>query len=222
MKLLAVRNIDVEGPGTFKELFEERGVKVVVVDAQAIEGASPEGYDILLILGGPMSVYQTREFPFLLKELELIRAFDKAGKKVLGVCLGAQLIARALGAKVYKGKMGKEIGWAPISTYADFKALYPEKIDVFHWHGDTFDLPPQATLLARSELYNQAFRVGNRIVGIQCHLELTQEELKKWIDAYKGELASEGIEPESLYGTAELWGKLKGYCGVFVDYFLNL
>jgi GMP synthase-like glutamine amidotransferase len=223
MKLLAAKNVEIEGLGSFKESFEKRGVEVYEIEAFKGETADPEDFDILVILGGPMGVYEEEKYPFLKYEKELIEQFYKSGKKVLGVCLGAQLIANTFGANVYKGKSGKEIGWDFIHPQDHLEITYQDEIEVFHWHGDTFDLPECAVRMASSVRYrNQAFRIGDQVVGLQFHLEITHEDLEKWIDAYRQELEAEKIPPEELVADEEKWRRLKSYADVFVDYFLKL
>jgi GMP synthase-like glutamine amidotransferase len=223
MKLLAVKNIEIEGLGNFKKSFESRGVEITEINAFKGEKAQEEDFDILLILGGPMGVYEEDKYPFLSYEKELIKKFYSSGKKILGVCLGAQLIASTFGAKVYKGKWGKEIGWDFIYPQEQLETVYQNEIEVFHWHGDTFDLPEGAVRMASSVKYkNQAFRIGTQVVGLQFHLEVTKEDIEKWIEAYKEELAEEKINPDSVRGTEEKWKRLELYCDTFINYFLNL
>lgn len=133
--------------------------------------------DFLIILGGPMGVNDEAEFPWLVREKEFIRQAIAAEKPMLGICLGAQLIANTLGAKVYPNKV-KEIGWFPIKGRKDNANpdlfQFPPSTEVFHWHGETFDLPPGAQLIASSQVcQNQAFQIGRSIIGLQCHLETT-------------------------------------------------
>lgn len=142
--------------------------------------------DWLVILGGPMSVHDERAYPWLRREKRFIESAIRARRIVLGICLGAQLIADVLGARVYANPV-KEIGWFPIqrTPQATGKAIgraLPETIDVFHWHGDTFDLPAGAVHLARSEACtNQAFVHGERVVGLQFHLETTPAGVQQLI-----------------------------------------
>jgi GMP synthase-like glutamine amidotransferase len=223
MKAIAVKNIEIEGLGTFKEALERRGVKTEETEASKGLEISPDEFDILIILGGPMGVYEEDKYPFLKQEKELIKQFHEKGKKILGVCLGAQLIANTFGAKVYKGKWGKEIGWYPVFPQNHLEIIYKDEIEVFHWHGDTFDLPEGATRLASSVKYNnQAFRIGNQVIGLQFHLEVTKEDIKNWIEVYKKELQEEGIPEENILATDEKWRRLKIYSDVFIDYFLKL
>ncbi len=137
---------------------------------------APEDIDLLIVMGGPMSVNDEKQYPWLAYEKQFLRDFIKTGKPVLGICLGAQLIAHAMGARVYKNGQ-KEIGWFPIRGIpamdgASFR--FPPSVDVFHWHGETFDLPDGATHLAKSDgCENQAFQLGRSVIGLQFHLETT-------------------------------------------------
>jgi len=223
VKLTALKNVDIEDLGTFREAFTRRGVEVE--ELKAYEGEIPETdrFDILVILGGPMGVYEEEKYPFLKEEKELIKNSLSEGKKVLGICLGAQLIVDALGSKVYKGEWGKEIGWKPVYPQDHLEMIYRDEINVFHWHGDTFELPEGAIRMASSAMYkNQAFRVGNQAVGLQFHLEVEPEGIERWIDAYREELLSENVSPDEIRSKPENWKKLKIYGDVFVEYFLKL
>ncbi len=150
-----------------------------------------EGYNALIILGGPASVYENHEY--LRDEQKLIQNSMVRKIPTLGICLGSQLLAKAAGAKVYKGSK-KEIGWYPVEITNDgmndlFNGL-KKNITVFQWHGDTYDLPTNAVTLARSKLYPvQAFKVGSA-VGIQFHLEVSKDMVMDWISQYKSELES--------------------------------
>ncbi len=147
--------------------------------------------DALIVMGGPMSVNDTAELPWLAAEKQFIRQMLSAGKPVLGICLGAQLIASALGAEVYANPE-KEIGWWPLqnkaATSADFN--FPADFSAFHWHGETFDLPTNATLLASSAACrNQAFQVGNNVIGLQFHLETTPESAAALVEHCAADLS---------------------------------
>jgi GMP synthase (glutamine-hydrolysing) len=139
-----------------------------------------EEIDWLIIMGGPMGVYDTEDYPWLVPEKAFIKSAIDAGKIVVGVCLGAQLIADVLGAKVYKNKH-REIGWFNLTRSSKainskLRNIFPQKVNTFHWHGDTFDLPENALLLVSSEAcINQAFSINNRIFGFQFHFEATLE-----------------------------------------------
>ncbi len=223
MKALAVKNAEIEGVGTFGEALERRGVKVEEAEARDGLDFYADDFDILIVLGGPMGVYEGEKFPFLEKEKKLIKQFYEKGKKILGVCLGAQLIADVFGAEVRKGEWGKEIGWYSVFPQNHLEIIYKDEIEVFHWHGDTFDLPEGAVRLASSVMYNnQAFRIGNQVVALQFHLELTREDVEKWIDVYKKEVEEAGLSREDILGDDSKWRRLKIYGDVFIDYFLKL
>jgi GMP synthase-like glutamine amidotransferase len=136
--------------------------------------------DLLIIMGGPMSVNDEKELPWLIAEKKFVRAAIDAGKPVLGICLGAQMIANVMGSKIYPNTQ-KEIGWFPITAKSTDSQYFqfPLSVTVFHWHGETFDLPKNATLLASSKVCaNQAFQMGKNVIGLQFHLETTPESLK--------------------------------------------
>lgn len=148
--------------------------------------------DLLIIMGGPMNIYEDNLYPWLAAEKRFIAAAIAAGKRVLGVCLGAQLIADVMGAKVTANAF-KEIGWFPVhkSTGANgpFAAALPESFTAFHWHGDTFNLPPGATRLAHSvACENQAFSVDDQILGLQFHLEVAPINVQTWAEQGSHEL----------------------------------
>jgi GMP synthase-like glutamine amidotransferase len=145
---------------------------------EAVNFPSPDSMDLLVIMGGPMGVYEEDRYAWLAAEKAFIRSVIDAGKKVLGICLGAQLIAEVCGAKVYPNKE-KEIGWWPIQQVineqtAPLTASLPDQFITFHWHGDTFDLPPGALhLFATSACPNQGFLLNKQVAGLQFHLEAT-------------------------------------------------
>lgn len=140
--------------------------------------------DLLVVMGGPMNIYEEADYPWLAAEKRFIEQAVIAGRRVLGICLGAQLIADVLGAKVY-ANADKEIGWFPIEKMQSAPELFsafPQRIEVFHWHGDTFDIPAGAVLAARSAgCANQAFVYDGRVVGLQFHLETTLDSAQQLI-----------------------------------------
>jgi len=152
-----------------------------------------ESFDWLIIMGGPMGVYDEEDFPFLKTEKEFIKEAVFSGKTVLGICLGAQLLACVLGAKVYKNNF-REIGWFPVSLKNDlkntlFEGFFPETTEAFHWHGDTFEIPAGAIHLASSEACpNQGFLFGEKVVGLQFHLETTPDSARALIENCGNEL----------------------------------
>lgn len=152
-------------------------------------------FDWLIILGGPMNIYEEDQYPWLIAEKQLIKQAIKEDKLVLGICLGAQLIADALGSSVYLGEH-KEIGWFPIKTteaVQQSKAFefLPSELTVFHWHGDTFELPEKAIRLAYSEsCANQAFLYGDKVLGLQFHLEVDHQGIRQMIENCASELVA--------------------------------
>lgn len=150
-----------------------------------------ERFDWLVVMGGPMNIYQYRDHPWLRAEKRVIREAVAANKRVLGVCLGAQLIADALGGKVYQNSE-KEIGWfpvAPVPEGDESPYKIPDETLVFHWHGDTFTLPPGGVWLARSEACeHQAFSVGRNVLGLQFHPEMTPDDVARIVKACADDL----------------------------------
>ena len=150
--------------------------------------------DGLIVMGGPMSVYEEDLFPWLKEEKHFIKAAIEKGKIVLGICLGSQLIAEVLGARVYPNKL-KEIGWFPVKKtkagqqHSMLKGIDPNEFTVFHWHGDTYDLPPASEHLFFTDIcQHQAFIFDNRVLGIQIHFEATNETLNEMVQNGKQEL----------------------------------
>ncbi len=199
MKALILKNIGIEGAGTFGDYLEKSGYKILTSELADGEKSpvSAEGFALVAIMGGPMSVYEEKKYPFLREELSLIEDCLKNSVKVIGFCLGAQLIARALGAKVIKNRV-KEIGWFDLHLTGEGTAepLFektPETFRVFQWHGDRFDIPETAVRLARSELCeNQAFVYKNNALALQFHLEISGEhDVETWCKRYMDELTSE-------------------------------
>lgn len=147
--------------------------------------------DFVVVMGGPMSVNDEAEFPWIAPEREFLRSVVDAGKPVLGVCLGAQLIASAMGARVVPNRT-KEIGWYPVQAVPSNDASvfrFPAELEVFHWHGETFELPAGAVRLARSDVCeNQAFQLGPAVIGLQFHLETTPESAREMVANCRDEL----------------------------------
>lgn len=196
MAVLICKNIKTEGPGTIEDYLKLKKIPYEIVDLSAGEKVTnPDEFDTLIVMGGPMSVNEADIYPYIKEEENLVRDFISKGKKVFGICLGAQIMAKALGAKVYVGPE-KEIGWYPIELTEDGLrdaliqklAIHPRvrdlwrKFKVFHWHGETFDLPEGAVRLASSELYpNQAFRYGRSAYAFQFHIEVRKEMIAEWL-----------------------------------------
>ena len=202
MRAHYLQHVPFEGLGSIEPWLREAGFEVT--HTRFFETAAlpdRDGIDLLIVMGGPMSVNDVSEFPWLVPEKQFIRDVIESGKPVLGICLGAQFVASAMGARVYRNK-AKEIGWFPIEGVAskgDSTFGFPPSMEVFHWHGETFDLPVGATRLARSVgCENQAFQLGSSVIGLQFHLETTPESARQIVAACGDELI-----PSSYVQTAE-------------------
>ena len=196
-----IQHLAFEDLGSLEDVFYQLGFRVRYFEA-GVDDLSPAlNYEgLTVILGGPIGVYETEDYPFLVDEIAGLKQRLKANKPTIGICLGAQLIAHALGAKVYAGHQ-KEIGWSQLEIKAvennPLAAL--ENVEVLHWHGDTFDLPSNATLLASSAIYpNQAFSIGNNILALQFHLEITEQSFEKWLIGHTCEIRHAGLSIPQL------------------------
>jgi GMP synthase (glutamine-hydrolysing) len=159
----------------------------------------------MVVLGGPIGAYDDNRYPTLSPLLSMIEKRVAAGLPTLGICLGAQLIARALGARVYPSPSGQaEIGWSPLTLTDAGRASPLRHLDgaqtsMLHWHGDTFDLPAGATLLASTPACrHQAFAWGKHVLGLQCHPEIRTDRFEPWLIGHASELATHGIDPRQL------------------------
>ena len=191
MRVRVFQHVSFEGLGALEPAFRKRGCEIAATRFFADDPLpAPADVDFLVAMGGPMSVNDEAALPWLAPEKEFIRRHVAAGKPFLGICLGAQLLASALGARVFPNR-DKEIGWFPIDGLpvrdpAVFR--FPATAEVFHWHGETFDLPPGAVHLARSQACeNQAFRVGAAI-GLQFHLETTPATARALVEHARAEI----------------------------------
>ena len=218
MSILFVQHVDNEGPGHFKQVLEDQEVPFLVLKAfSSMKYDLPSSCSGVIILGGPMNVYDESDYPFLREEKDFIRELIRQEIPLLGICLGAQLIAQAAGGKVFKADK-KEIGWDEVNVSTEgeddliLKGL-PKVFQVFQWHEDTFSIPPQGKrLLTAAGCPNQGFKVGTRCYGIQFHLEADAEMIAGWLQSALGDLPSNHIgiiqketeekEPECL-----MWGK---------------
>jgi GMP synthase-like glutamine amidotransferase len=201
MRVHVFQHVPFEDLGNIRPWLENRGAQLTYTRFFAAELPPVNGdIDMLIAMGGPMSVNDERAFPWLKAEKQAVREVIAENKPVLGVCLGAQLIASALGARVYRNP-AKEIGWFTIQgVYGGASAFsFPRECTVFHWHGETFDLPAGAVHLARSEACeHQAFQIKRNVIGLQFHLEMTANGLKAIVENCRGELNSERyIQPEA-------------------------
>lgn len=201
MNVLIVQHIECEGPGYLGDFLHDNGIEYEI--ARMYEGEQlPENFDVLIVLGGPMNVYEEQRYPYLKRLNTTIKNFVIMGGHYLGFCLGGQLLAKALGAKVRRNQT-KEVGNFEIQLtdggvedplFKGFEQVFP----ALEWHGDTFEIPTGAIKLVESELCaNQAFRFKNAY-GLQFHLEATPEMLAEWVKVYEDELTEEGIDAAAL------------------------
>lgn len=184
MRIHVLQHVPFEDIGSMAADFQQRGY--TVTRTHWYRGDQPpalNNFDALIVMGGPMGVHDEARYPWLIPEKALIHAAIDADKFVLGICLGAQLIAHVLGAKVFPNPQ-REIGWFPLTLQTPpaesrLGDALSEQAEVFHWHGDTFELPDNARWLASSQACaHQAFNLGNRIFGFQFHLETTEESAR--------------------------------------------
>jgi GMP synthase (glutamine-hydrolysing) len=209
-KIYVLQHHPVENLGNIADALEGAALAwqyVHVNDGQPVP-ASMKGAGGLIIMGGPMGVYQTDRYPWLRDEMRLIEDAMKLNLPVLGICLGAQILAAALGAKVDRNPAGKEIGWHPIrlsDSAKDDRLMrgLPTTMRPFHWHGDIFDLPPGAASLASSEKTPcQAFRHGDKVYGFQFHFEVTRDGVAAMAAAFAKELVRENIPADRMIAQA--------------------
>ncbi|MDD3444648.1 MAG: glutamine amidotransferase [Zavarzinia sp.] len=201
---LVLRHVAFEDLGLIEDVLVARGfstrtLQIGVDDLAPLDAAAD---DLVVVLGGPVGVYEDDLYPYLREEVAFLRARLASGRALLGICLGAQMIAAAAGAAVYPGSE-KEIGWAPVTLTPAGLASPLAAIDghdVLHWHGDTFDLPDGAIRLASTgTTLNQAFAIGDNVLGLQFHLEVLPERIETWLIGHRAELgATRGLSIAAL------------------------
>ena len=196
MKIDVLQHVPYEGPGAIADWAQSRGHELRVTEVYRQDLPAAEDVEFVVIMGGPMNVYQEAEYPWLAGEKAFLSAVIGAGKVTLGICLGAQLLADVLGGKVSKNQQA-EIGWFPVEITDDGRDLdlldgFPSRFIALHWHGDTFSIPHGAVHFASSAACeNQAFAYDDRrVVGLQFHLEETRESLALLVDKAGGDLVS--------------------------------
>ena len=203
-EFLLLQHEPTEGPGTIAEeiLGEGHGIRTVRIDQKEKIPEDPGPYAGLVVMGGNMGVYDQGRLPHLRQEISLLERAVKADKAILGVCLGAQLLAAAAGAEVKPGE--KEIGWIPVHKMPDackdpVLRRLPEKFQALMWHGDHFSLPSGAThLLGTQKCGCAGFRLGKKAYGLVPHLEMTAAMVDKMVAESRGELAAANVEPAQI------------------------
>ena len=216
---VAIQHVPYEGPGLIARAAFRRNLELRLCHPYRGEPLpAPDELDGLVVMGGPMGVGDTAEHRYLARESKLIAAIVHAGRPVLGVCLGAQLLAHALGARVYRGERD-EIGCGAVSLTAAGRedpvlgSVGTATLPVVHWHRDTFELPADATLLASSERFpHQAFRVGTRAYGLQFHVEVEQELARTW----------RALLPDGALGESAAVSEVEGAGRPVLDAFFGL
>jgi GMP synthase-like glutamine amidotransferase len=181
-----------EDPGAIADWARDRKFSIAVTHLYRGESLpDPSTVDFLVVMGGPMNIYQDRDYPWLRAERAFIRAHVKSGKPAVGICLGSQFLADALGGRVIQNPH-LEIGWLPVDFTAEARLrlpFLPPSLEVVHWHGDTFELPPGALRLATSAgCANQGFLHDGRILALQFHPEMTRDSLSKLVAGFGGQL----------------------------------
>lgn len=195
--VIAVRHVHFEDCGTLGNVLAERGHRVSyldapVVDLRNVDVATP---DLVVFLGGPIGVYEENKYPFLTDEIALAERRLRTNRPVLGICLGSQLIAKVLGARVFAGPV-KELGWKPLWLTSSGESsvivsLGGLRTSMLHWHGDTFDLPEGTELLASTpECAHQVYSFGEHCLAFQCHPEVDPDSIERWLVGHACEIAA--------------------------------
>jgi GMP synthase (glutamine-hydrolysing) len=216
---LALRHIHFEDCGTLASVLRERGFEIRYIEAgrenlRDVDVTTPE---LLIGLGGPVSVYEAHRYPWITDELRLFERRLATRRPVLGICLGAQMLARVLGARVFPGP--KELGWAPLALTPEGETsviapLGPDSTSMLHWHADTFDLPHKATLLASTEqVAHQVFTWERFVLAFQCHPEVRHEDMESWLIGHANEIAAAGgASVEQLRKDTQYYGPTLTAC----------
>ncbi len=215
---LALQHLSFEDLGSLEPVLRSLGFRIEYrqagVDDLHGEQAQAEwrDADLVVVLGGPIGVYEADRYPFIHDELARVGERLRSGKPLVGICLGAQMIAAASGQRVYPGP-AKEIGWdalilTPQGEASCLSALSVCEGQVLHWHGDTFDLPEGATLLASTRLVpNQVFAIGQHVLGLQCHLEAQGRQIERWLIGHAAELTAAQVDLAQLRSDTLRWGE---------------
>lgn len=205
MNVHILQHVAFEGIGSIDSWLNQRNTNVSYTRFyESTELSDLSEIDLIIIMGGPMSVHDEVDFPWLVEEKKFLRDAISAGIPMLGICLGAQLLASALGAEVYKCSQ-KEIGWFDIAKVPNTGFQFPDTITVFHWHGETFTLPEGAVQLARSAACEQqAFQFNDNVIGLQFHLETTPDSINSMIQhCYSEIIPNKFIQTEPVIKSAK-------------------
>lgn len=229
--ILIIKHVKQEGPGVISPFLKKRGFKLKTIELEKGEKLplSLRGIEAIIVMGGPMSVYDQMQYPFLESETLFLKEIIKKKIPALGICLGAQMLAKAAGARVNLGTC-REVGWSEVTLTKEagndplFKGLN-RKIPVFQWHSDVFELPPRAVLLANSKKCpNQAARITKNVYAIQFHLEVTQKMIEDWCreDAQTGGFLKEEEAAKIMKQTPDKIGLLKRNIKILLSNFSQL
>jgi GMP synthase-like glutamine amidotransferase len=226
LRIQIFQHVEFEGPALIGDWAAQNNHQITLTRFFASDTLPEIGsFDLLIVLGGPMGVYDVEQYPWLKEEIDFIRETLNQKTPALGICLGAQLIAAALGAKVYQGGY-KEIGWFPLSILKDnfpleVQSEIPAEPVVFHWHGDTFDLPENSKVLASSTATpHQAFIHNDNVIGLQFHLETTNQAVKNLLE-HAGDEVVEGRyiqTPEQMLTTRQYIEANRKFLCTILDY----
>lgn len=210
---VAIRHVHFEDCGSLTQVLHDHEFDIRYVEAgrdtlRDLDVTSP---DLLIGLGGPVSVYEAHRYPWITDELHVFERRIKARRPVLGICLGSQMLARVLGARVFPGP--RELGWSPLQLTPEGAAsviapLSADNTSMLHWHGDTFDLPPKATLLASTDqVAHQAYSWERFVLAFQCHPEVAHLDIESWLIGHAGEIAATpGVSVEQLRKDTHYFG----------------
>ncbi len=224
-----LQHVSFEGLGSMEGWLLEHGHNLSCTRFWAGDTLpSLDTFSGLIVMGGPMGIYDHEEYPWLSKEKEFLRLVAERGTPILGICLGAQLLADVLGAEV-SANPEKEIGWFPVTRSADIPefliSVLPEQLTVFHWHGDTFSLPEQAVRLYSSEAcLNQAFLYKEHVIGLQFHLETTRSSAVTLIDNCRAELTNAPwiMSEQEMLKTDSRFGEINRCMHLLLEQFFPL
>ena len=227
LRIHYLQHVPFEGPGFIESWALVRGHRLTATRLYAGHRLpATEEFDWLFILGGPMNVYEESRYPWLAREKRFIGEALREGKVLIGICLGAQLLACVLGAKVTRNAC-VEIGWYPVqkasqASQSSLSGFLPDSFPAFHWHGDTFEIPRGAVHLARSEACeNQAFAFDERVIAFQFHLESTRESVENLIHSCPEDLAEGPFIQSPLHMLADL-GRFRSSNDLMADIFDGL